>query len=79
MEYAEYKEILDKALADYVNNGGSVYYIGNAMKEYFFEYNGLISADKQDRLNNKAIQAMLEKKPLPEGIRLTQCVIHERR
>lgn len=78
MEYNEYKAILDKALADYVNAGGSVYYIGSAMKEYFFEYEKGLSADAKDRLEDKAVQAMLSKKPLPKGIRLTDCVIKGR-
>ncbi len=79
MEYEEYKDILNGALAKYVNDGGSVYFIGSATKEYFFEYEDGMSADKIDRLEDKAIQAMIAKKPLPQGIRLTGCVIHERR
>lgn len=79
MEYAEYKGILDKALADYVNNGGSVYYIGSALKEYFFDYDDSnLSADKKEYLENKAVQAMIAKKPLPKGIRLVNCQISGR-
>lgn len=38
MRYDEYKDILNDALAKYVNDGGSVYHIGSATKEYFFDY-----------------------------------------
>lgn len=32
MEYAEYKKILDKGMIDYVNSGGSTFYMGSATK-----------------------------------------------
>ena len=38
MEHAEYKKILDEAMVDYVNNGGSVFYMGCVVKEYIFDY-----------------------------------------
>ena len=38
MEYTGYKKILDDALVDYVNSGGSVFYMGSVIKEYIFDY-----------------------------------------
>lgn len=80
MEYEEYKRILDKALVDYVNNGGSVYYMGLAITEYFFEYeNEPVPIEIREHLSNKAVQAILAKKPLPKGITLVNCILHERK
>lgn len=79
MEYIEYKKILDEAMIDYVNNGGSVYYIGNVIKEYFFAYEDEnIPYDKRCSLDNKAIRAIMDKKALPSGIRLKKCIWHRK-
>lgn len=75
MEYTEYKKILDAAMADYINGGGSVLYMGSAVKEYVFDYaNKNMTYDDQRRLEDKAISAITEKKRLPDGIRLKQCI-----
>lgn len=79
MEYAEYKKILDEAMIDYVNSGGSVFYINRVVKEYIFDYEDENMAyDSRRRLEDKAIKAIMEKKRLPEGIRLKQCIWHRK-
>lgn len=77
MEYEEYKEILNAAMIDYVNSGGSLYYMGTVKKEYIFSYeNGHISYEDKKRLSDKAVQAMIKKQKLPSGIRLEKCIWH---
>lgn len=79
MEHAEYKKILDKAMIDYVNSGGSVFYMGSVIKEYIFDYdNKNMAYDSRRRLEDKAAKAITEKKSLPEGIRLKQCIWHRK-
>lgn len=79
MEYAEYKKILDQAMLDYVNSGGSVFYMGNVTKEYIFDYKDETMAyETRTRLEDKAIKAIIEKKGLPEGIRLKRCIWHRK-
>ncbi|MEY8433234.1 hypothetical protein AALC75_22495 [Lachnospiraceae bacterium 48-42] len=80
MEYKDYKKILDQGMIGYVNNGGSVLYMGNATKEYVFDYEDEnISYEARIRLEDKAVKAIIGKKKLPDGIRLKQCVWHERK
>lgn len=80
MEYTEYKQILDAAMVDYVNSGGSVFYMGSVVKEYIFEYdNENMAYDSRRRLEDKAVIAIAEKKRLPEGIRLKKCIWHGRK
>ena len=77
MEYAEYKSILDAAFTDYINNGGSVFYMADAVKEYFFDYdNGSMPYETKNRLEDKAVKAIVEKKKLPDGVRLVKCIRH---
>ena len=77
MEHAEYKKILDEAMVDYVNNGGSVVYMGCVVKEYIFDYDDKNMAyETRRRLEDKAIVAIMEKKRLPDGIRLKKCIWH---
>lgn len=77
MEYGEYKKILDQAMLDYVNSGGSLLYMGSVLKEYIFDYdNKNMAYDSRRRLEDKAIKAIIEKKRLPEGIRLKRCIWH---
>lgn len=77
MEYTEYKKILDEAMVAYVKDGGSVYYMGSVQKEYFFEYaDENLPSDHKDHLNNKAVQAIINKQKLPPGIHLVKCVWH---
>lgn len=80
MQYEEYRNIIMSGMVEYVNNGGSTFHIRNAVKEYFFEYdNELLPHDDKEILSNKAVQAINEHKPLPDGIRLVRCVWHGRR
>ena len=80
MKYEEYKPLLDNALVEYVNNGYSTFYIGCAIWEYFFEYlEPLLPEDNRKRLSDKAIQCIIAKKPLPDGIVLNRVVLHERK
>ena len=75
MEYAEYKGILNKAMVDYVNGGGSVFHMGSVTKEYIFDYEDTkLPIENKHNLENKAIQAMMKNQPLPKGIRLLSCV-----
>jgi len=77
MEYTEYEKILDKAMVDYINGGGSVLYMGRVVKEYIFEYdNENMAYETRKHLEDKAIRAIMEKKKLPDGIRLKQCIWH---
>jgi hypothetical protein len=79
MEYAEYKKILDQAMLDYVNSGGSVFHMDSVIKEYIFDYDDKNMAyEIQTRLEDKAIKAIIEKTRLPEGIRLKQCIWHRK-
>lgn len=80
MKYEDYKSILDKGMVEYVNNGYSTFYIGNAVREYFFDYSDpLLPHDSKKHLSDKAIQCIMQKKPLPEGIVLSRVVLHERK
>ncbi len=77
MEYTEYKKIIDKGMIDYLNGGGSVFYMGSATKEYVFSYeNENDAADHKKNLSDKAVQAILRKGTLPNGIRLEKCIWH---
>lgn len=79
MEYIECKKILDAAMVDYVNCGGSVYHIRDVVKEYFFVYEDKnMPYDKRCNLDNKAIRAIMNKKTLPLGIRLEKCIWHRK-
>ena len=81
MRYEDYKKILDQAMIDYVNGGGSIFYMSCVKKEYIFSYeeekSGVpMAADTKKHLSYKAIQAMLKKEPLTKGIKLEQCIYH---
>lgn len=79
MEYTEYKKILDKAMIDYNNKGGSLLHMNDVIYEYIFEYDDEnISYEKRKRLEDKAVKEIIEKKRLPEGIRLVKCIWHRR-
>lgn len=80
MKYEEYKPLLDRAMVEYVNSGYSTFYIGNAVREYFFDYeNEPVAYDTKKNLSDKAIQCIMQKKPLPDGIVLSRVVLHERK
>ena len=68
MKYEEYKPLLDNAMVEYVNNGYSTFYIGSAVREYFFDYSDpLLPEDNKEYLSNKAIQCIIAKKSLTDG------------
>lgn len=72
MRYEEYREILDSELKGHEGNDGII--------EYIFSYeNKLLPHDHMDYLNDKAIQAIKSKNPLPLGIRLEKCIYHGRK
>lgn len=80
MKYEEYKKILDDGMVEYVNKGYSTFYVGNAVKEYVLDYeDDMLPCDEKKNLSDKAIQTIIAHKPLPEGIRLVQCIWHERK
>lgn len=80
MKYEEYKPLLDNAMVEYVNNGYSTFYIGSAIREYFFDYlDPMLPYDSKKHLSDKAIQCIIAKKPLPDGIVLNRVVLHERK
>lgn len=80
MQYEEYRNIIMSGMVEYVNNGGSTFHIGSAVKEYFFEYdNKLLPPNEKEILSNKAVQAIDRKKALPDGIKLVRCVWRGRR
>lgn len=75
MEYTEYNNILDKGMVDYLNGGGSVFYMDNIAKEYIFSYDDkLLSYESKKHLEDKTIQSILRKQPLPYGIYLEKCI-----
>lgn len=77
VEYSEYIDIINSALVDYVNKNNSTYKMFASQKEYFFDYDEKnISEDAKDRLINKAVKCINEKKTLPPGIRLVDCVMY---
>lgn len=79
MEYKEYEKILEQAMVDYVNSGGSVYYLGSVTKEYIFSYDNELDADDHKKnLSDKAVRAIIKKEPLPKGIRLEKCIWHRK-
>ncbi len=77
MSYEEYKKIINDAVAEYCNNGGSLLNIAlnNPVKEYIYEYDELLSEDAKEKLIDKAHQAMQKGEDLPSGIRLVKVVI----
>ena len=65
MKYSEYKDILDQALLDYINGGGSIYYITNTVREYIFSYeNENLPDDNKKNLSDKAVQVCTTRKGL---------------
>lgn len=79
MEYEEYKNILDESMIDYINSGGNVLYMNRIVKEYVFDYeNENMAYDTRRRLEDKAVIAIMEKKRLPDGIRLKKCIFHRK-
>lgn len=51
--------------------------MGSVKKEYIFDYDDKnILYEARTRIEDKAIKAITEKKKLPEGIRLKQCIWH---
>lgn len=80
MKYEEYKKIIDDGMVEYTNKGYSTFYVGNAIKEYVFDYEDkMLPYDSKKNLSDKAMQAIIAHKPFPEGIQLVRCIWHERK
>lgn len=77
MNYKEYKKIINDAITEYCNNGGSLLNIAlnNPVKEYIYDYDEQLSEDAKVNLVDKAHQAMQKGEDLPSGIRLVKVVI----
>jgi protein associated with RNAse G/E len=60
MTYNEYRTIINDAVKDYCNSGGSLLNIAlnKSLKEYIYEFDEKLSEDAKDNLIDKAHQAM---------------------
>jgi hypothetical protein len=76
MTYAECKKIIDDAVTEYCNNGGSLLNIAlnHTVKEYIYEFDTLLSEDTKEKLIDKAHRAMQREEDLPPGIKLVKMV-----
>lgn len=74
MKYEEYQKIINDAMYDYVNAGGSTFSLFKVQKRYKFDIEDkTMPSERVDRLIDKAVQAINFKDPLPKGIRLVGC------
>lgn len=56
-----------------------MFYVADVLKEYIFDYdNENMPYETKNRLEDKAVKAIVEKKKLPDGVRLIKCIWHER-
>nr|UWI13958.1 MAG: hypothetical protein [Bacteriophage sp.] len=73
----EYCSIINDGLVEHVCNGGSLWGIEKATKEYIFElFEETVPYEEKKRLQDKAVIAINSKKNLPVGIRLVKCIWH---
>jgi hypothetical protein len=71
MTYIECKKIINNSLADFCNNGGSLFKLNNLIKEYVFKYDiEPIAEDHKKILSDKAIRCILNGLDLPPNVRL---------
>ena len=64
MKYEEYQKIINNAMCDYVNAGGSTFSLFKVQKRYKFDIEDkTMPSEKVDKLID----------PLPKGIRLVGC------
>ena len=62
MKYEEYKPLLDNAMVEYVNNGYSTFYIGSAVREYFFDYSDpMLPYDSKNIYLTRRYSALLQR------------------
>ncbi len=76
MTYNEYKEIINDAISDYCNQGGSLLNIAlnSPIKEYIYEFDEMFPEDTKKNLIDKAHQAMQKQIDFPPGIRLIKVI-----
>ena len=74
MECKEYMKIINDAMYEYINAGGSPFYILGLQKRYKFDVEDkTLPHEKVEKMVDKAVQAIGMKDPLPKGIRLVGC------
>lgn len=76
MTHREYKKMINDAVAEYCNTGGSLLNIAlnKTVKEYIFEFDDMLSEDAKENLIDKAHQAIQKKEDLPPGVQLIKMV-----
>lgn len=80
MEYNEYKDVINAAMLDYMDRGGSLYRIPLVVTEYIFEYEKEnISYEEKKKLEDKAIMCIKKREKLPKGIKLIKVIYHDKR
>lgn len=77
MKYEEYKPIIDEAIVLYVLKGGSIMRLSSAIHEYEFDMDGSLPHDTKERLEDKAVVAIINKEPLPRGVTLKRVTIRD--
>lgn len=76
MTYEEYMKIINEAIIEYCNNGGSLVKIAlsNPIREYIYEFDEVLSEDDKEKLIDNAHLAMQREEDLPPGIRLKKVI-----
>lgn len=79
MIYNKYKKLINDALIEYFENGGSLVYLAlhDLNKEYVFEFDEPIPENEKEILIDNAIKAIEEGKDLPENIELVNIIIEQ--
>lgn len=79
MIYNKYKKLINDALIEYFENGGSLVYLAlhDLNKEYIFEFDEPIPENEKEILIDNAIKAIEEGKDLPENIELVNIIIEQ--
>lgn len=73
----EYCSVIDDGLINHVCNGGSLWGLEKATKEYIFElFDETVPYEKKKKLQDKAVVAINNRENLPRGIRLVKCIWH---
>ena len=79
MIYNKYKKLINDALIEYFENGGSLVYLAlhDLNKEYVSEFDEPIPENEKEILIDNAIKAIEEGKDLPENIELVNIIIEQ--
>ena len=79
MIYNKYKKLINDALIEYFENGGSLVYLAlhDLNKEYIFEFDEPIPENEKEILIDNAIKAIEEGKDLQENIELVNIIIEQ--